>query len=153
MMQILSIEPELNQRNRLRCALDLTSKPYVLREISALHELEPSIDIAGFRLALVSTAQMDAALAGIVFLRGRMPAGHIIAYGEFTAMDSETPSRIRAAGANVVLDSRFSPSKMALIIDRFVWDARTVEGNPGNMSAWLVRNAMRNVAPAAYANK
>jgi len=153
MMQILSIEPELNQRNRLRCALDLTSKPYVLSEISALNELDVSVDVSGFRLALVSTAQMDAALAGIVFLRGRMPAGHIIAHGEFKAMDGETPLRIRAAGADVVLDSRFSPSKMALVIDRFVWDAKTFEGNPGNISTWLVRNAMLSVAPAAYACK
>jgi len=153
MMQILSIDPELNQRCRLRCALDLTGNPYELTELSLLGELEPSVDISGFRLALVSAVKIDTALAGIVFLRGRMPSGHIIAYGEFNALDSETPSRIRAAGADVVLDSRFSPSKMALVIDRFVWDARTAENDPGHLSSWLVRKAMRIVAPAAYANE
>lgn len=152
-MQILTIEPELKQRCRLRCALDLTGKPYVLREISALHELESAVDVGSFRLALVSAAQLDVALAGIVFLRGRMAAGHIIAYGEFSAMDSETPSRIRLAGADVVLDSRFSSSKMALIIDRFVWDEKAVENSPGSMPAWMVRNAIRSVAPAAYSGE
>lgn len=152
-MQILSIEPELNQRCRLRCTLDLTSKPYDLKEVSSLGELEPSVDISGFRLALVSATDIDTALAGIVFLRGRMPSGHIIAYGEFNALDSETPSRIRAAGADVVLDSRFSPSKMALVIDRFVWDSGTAEKDSGHLPSWLVRRAMRIVAPAAYANE
>ncbi len=150
-MQILSIEREQTQRSRIRCALDLTGKPYELCEISVLRELEPSLDLSNLRLALVGTKEMTEALSAIIVLRGRMPSGNIIAYGEFNAMDHDTPARIRAAGADVVLDSRFSASKMAIMIDRFAWDVRPAESSLENLPTRILRQAIGSIAPAALA--
>jgi len=148
-MQVLTIESELGQRCKIRCALDLTGKPYELREIAHLHEVENPADFSQLRLAVISMRDCNEALANIVVLRGRMSAGNIIAYGEFTAMDNNTPPRIRAAGADVVLDSRFSASKMAMMIDRFAWDPQPAENTPEGLSPSALRQAMLAIAPSA----
>lgn len=152
-MQILSLEHHAEVCSRLRCALELTGKPYELSEFSGLNEMPGNLDLSGFRLAIIGTQQIDSALASIVFLRGRLPSGHIIAHGEFNALDRTTPARIRAAGADVVLDSRFTPSKMALIIDRFLWNAhQQATGTPEIFPEWLLRKTMARLAPAAISD-
>lgn len=148
-MQVLTIESELGQRCKIRCALDLTGKPYELREISSLHEVESSADFSLLRLVLIGMRDLNQAVDSIALLRGRMTIGNIIAYGEFNAMDNNTPSRIRAAGADVVLDSRFSASKMAMMIDRFTLDAQITEVSHEGLSPSALRQAIRAIAPSA----
>lgn len=150
-VQVISLEANNEQRQRLRCALDLTGKPYTLREISNLNELLALADAMDFSLALVGSAVLNDALSAIVFLRGRMPAGHIIAYGEFLYDDAHTPRRLRDAGAHIVLDTRFSPSKMALVIERFIWSQQTEEENRREMPYWAIRRAVQAIAPRVYA--
>lgn len=148
-MQIIAVEARLEQRRKIHCALELCGQPYDLREIDHIREISTASDISAFRIALIGTNELPDALAGIVFLRGRMPVGRIIAYGQFSAFDSETPARLRAAGADAVLDSRFNPSKLALLIDRF----NQTKQRPNEKSVlnqnWIIRGAMRMLAPAA----
>lgn len=148
-MLVLTIESELGQRCKIRCALDLTRKPYELREITSLCEVESSADFSQLRLVLIGMRDLNQALASITLLRGRMTIGSIIAYGEFNAMDNSTPSRIRAAGADVVLDSRFSASKMAMMIERFAWNAQVAEITHKGLSPSALRQAILAVAPSA----
>ncbi len=151
-MQILSLEHQAEVCSRLRCALELTGKPYELSEFPDLNGTPPELELGGFRLAIVGTSQIDAALRAIVFLRGRMSCGHIIAHGEFSALDRSTPARIRAAGADVVLDSRFTPSKMALVIDRYLWNTQQLAPTPEIFPEWLLRKTLTRLAPAAVAD-
>lgn len=149
-MQILVVEACLEQRRKLHCALELCGQTCDVKEIDHIREISPTTDIAAFRIAVIGTDDLADALAGIVFLRGRMPAGRIIAYGQFSALDSETPARIRAAGADAVLDSRFNPSKLALLIDRFNQTSQRSDENPAVKQNWIIRGAMRMLAPAAH---
>lgn len=150
-MQILSLENNLPRRNMLRHALELTGKPYVLSEVASLDEIPGEMNLAGIRLTVIGTGDMDHALSAIVYLRGRMPAAHIIAHGEFSALDEETPARLRQAGADIVLDSRFTPSKMALVVNRFVRETprETPPANPTEVPLWLLRQAVGQVAPGS----
>ncbi len=152
-MQIIAIDANAEHLRKLRCALDLRSKPYDLCEVGQVREIDPDIQLAAFRVALIGTDVLSDALSGIVFLRGRMPAGRIIAYGQFSALDSETPARLKGAGADAVLDSRFNPSKLALLIDRFNQNPPLAKSKGSPPQNWIIQGAMRVLAPAAHAGE
>lgn len=148
-MQILSLENTPGRRQMLRHALELTGKPYVLNEISALAELSSDARLGELRLAVIGADELDNALKAIVYLRGQMPAGRIIVHGEFSALDKDTPTRLRQAGADMVFDSRYTASKMALLINRFIQDppSEPIVVTPAEIPAWLLRQAVRATAP------
>jgi hypothetical protein len=150
-MQVLSFERCLDRRNRLRCALELTGRPYNLSEVASLGELHALSGLGNFSLAMVSSADLNDALAAIVFVRGRMPAGQIIACRDFASYDAATPRRMRDAGADIVFDSRSSPSILARVIEHFVWKRLQPDEGGSVLPQWAIREAMRNVAPSAVA--
>lgn len=150
-MQILSLENTPGRRQMLRHALELTGKPYVLNEISALAELTGDTRLDELRLAVIGADKLGDALKAIVYLRGQMPAGRIIAHGEISALDKDTPARLCQAGADMVFDSRFTASKMALLINRFIQDPlrEPITVPKAEIPAWLLRQAVRTSAPGA----
>ena len=148
-MHVITLEKDIEQRDRVRSMLDMTGQDYVLTEADDIPALEAATpDWGRQRLAIIGAAHLDDALKWIVYLRGRMPGGAIVALREIQWHDATTQSRLHAAGADLVLDPRFSPSKMAMACERFIRHTEPPPARPV-ASGWHVRDAIRIVAPLA----
>lgn len=115
-MRVVSLVPGQDQRQRLSCALALTGSAFEIREIASPEELEHGLDWQLADLVLVEDEDAERHCAHIGALRSRMPRSTIVAVGKIGAHDFDTVPRLRQAGADVVVDIRFSLQKIALII-------------------------------------
>lgn len=148
-VQIISLASRNDQRNWLRLALDLVGRPYAMREVGNLDELMNDIDLSPFRLLLMPNAVFDLDPTILRWSRRRMPMAQIVVYGEFSADDVSSFRRIRDAGADVVLDSRVSPTKLAVLLERTLWLGVPPGNESASSSADGIRRALRLVAPSA----
>lgn len=119
-MRILSIDRRIERRIRIRTLLDLTGNSYVLREICNVCDLEPGHDCSNYRLAFIGGEDVPETLQAITWLRGAMPGRHLVAICNVAPFDDATPARLRDAGAGLVLDLRYSATKMAMMLERFL---------------------------------
>jgi hypothetical protein len=148
-MQVISLENNSEQRNRIRCALDMAGEAYSLTEVGSLDEVRTLEGSDAFDLALIGDRDLDAILTALVFLRGRMPCAHLIACAEVPSYDSSTTRRLRDAGADLIFDSRSSPTLLARVINHFVRPRLAQDSDPGLMPSWVARRALLSLAPGA----
>lgn len=133
-MNILLIENHLDLAGFLDRALEILDHRGKASIFETVDSIPRQVDIGNFQLALVDSHDLSSALKTIIFLRGRMPAGRIVACGEFDALDGNTPARLQDAGADIVIDTRFTPLKMAILIGRFVRGQHQAEPLAGLLS-------------------
>lgn len=129
-MRILSIDRRIERRIRIRTLLDLTGNSYELREICSVRDLERDHDCSSYRLAFIGGEDLPETLQAIAWLRNAMAGGQIVALGQIAAFDDVTPARLRDAGAGLVLDLRFSSTKMAMMVERHITNQGRREGDP-----------------------
>lgn len=129
-MRILSIDCRIERRIRIRALLDLTGNSYELREVCSVGELEPGHDCSGYRLAFIGGEDMPETLHSVAWLRDAMPDGHIVALCHVSAFDEVSPRRLLQAGAGLVLDLRYSSTKMAMMVERFIANHALRDGGP-----------------------
>lgn len=119
-MGILNIDPRHDHRLRVRLMLQLTGLSYDILELDELRNFRAPDDWNVFRTIIIGDTCYDSLLKSIVYLRGRLASGPIVAISPITSEDCPAVRRLIDAGANIVLDPDYGMSKSALAIKRFM---------------------------------